>query len=86
MVDHGVHGIAMSGQEVYGDPEQRFGLGDADGGKDDEPRVDVAGVDEGSKVSGVLRHEDEVPFDTSSEDQVVGGTEGTEVAWMLGEM
>ena len=60
MVDHGVHGIASGGEEPYGGPEQHFEPGGADGGKDDKSRVNVAGVNEGSKVSSVLRHEDKV--------------------------
>lgn len=83
MVDHDVHGVALLGQEVYGGPEQYFGPGEADGGKDDKSRVDVAGVDEGSKVSGVLRHEDMVAFYTPSQYLVVGCTENAKVAWML---
>ena len=85
MVDHGVHGIALFGQEVYGGPEQHFGAGKVDGGKDDKPRVDGASGDEGSKVSGVLGHEDKVAFDTSVQDSVVGGAEDAEIAWVLGE-
>ena len=85
-VDHGVHRIAARGQEVDGGAQQGFGPGAAGGGKDDKPGVDVAGVDEGSKVSGVLGHEDEVVLDATSQDSMVGGAEAAEVAWMLGEM
>lgn len=83
MVDHGVHGIAGRGQEVYGGPEQRIGSGQVDGGKYDKSRVDIARVDEGSKVSGVLRHEDKVAFYTPGQYLVVGCTENAKVAWML---
>ena len=31
VVDHGVHGIAVPGQEVNGGPEQCFGAGKVDG-------------------------------------------------------
>lgn len=83
MVNHDVHGIALLEKEVYGGPEQHFGLGEGNSGKDDKTRVDVARINECSKVSSVLRHQDKVAFYTPGQYLVVGCTENAKVAWML---
>ena len=53
--------------------------GAAGGGKDDKPGIDFAGVNEGSKVSGILGDEGEVVLDATGQDSMVGSAEAAKV-------